>query len=206
MSQLASIALIKCNGLDRPRVSEKDVRFRRVIWGEAYPTRINNNDTLIRGIKFNSLKSKGENMTNRELRIWNDLRPFSVGFDNLFNHFNLHLDNTRTVNYPPYNIVEVDNFNWKIEMALAGFGKKDINIEYANNLLTVESVKDEDTKEVEENDGVLFKGISKRQFKKSFTVADDVVINGAELKDGMLVIDLEKIVPEEKKPRTIKIK
>ena len=86
------------------------------------------------------------------------------------------------------------------------FSKKDINIEYANNLLTVESVKDEDTKEVEENDGVLFKGISKRQFKKSFTVADDVVINGAELKDGMLVIDLEKIVPEEKKPRTIKIK
>ena len=62
-----------------------------------------------------------------------------------------------------------------------------------------------DTKEVEENDGI-HKGISKRQFKKSFTLADDVVVNGAELKDGMLVIDLEKIVPEEKKPRTIKIK
>jgi len=138
--------------------------------------------------------------------IWNELRPFSVGFDNIFDHFNLHLDNSRSVNYPPYNIVEVDNFNWKIEMALAGFSKKDINIEYANNLLTVESVKDKDTKEVEDNDGILHKGISKRQFKKSFTVADDVVINGAELKDGMLVIDLEKIVPEEKKPRTIKIK
>ena len=145
-------------------------------------------------------------MTNRELRIWNDLRPFSVGFENIFDHFNLHLDTQRTVNYPPYNINKVDDFNWSIEIALAGFGKKDINIEYANNLLTVESVKDEDTKEVEENDGVLFKGISKRQFKKSFTLADDVVINGAELKDGMLVVDLEKIVPEEKKPRTIKIK
>ena len=70
---------------------------------------------LIRGIKFNSLKSKGENMTNRERMIWNDLRPFSVGFDNLFNHFNLHLDNTRTVNYPPYNIVEVDNFNGRLK-------------------------------------------------------------------------------------------
>jgi molecular chaperone IbpA len=91
-------------------------------------------------------------------------------------------------------------------MALAGFSKKDIEIEYSNNLLTVESVKDKDTKEVEENDGILHKGISKRQFKKSFTLADDVVINGAELKDGMLVIDLEKIVPEEKKPRQIKIK
>ena len=168
---------------------------------------IYNNDTLIRGIIINSLY-KGANMTYLKLKhnIWNELRPFSVGFDNIFDHFNLHLDNTRTVNYPPYNIVEVDNFNWKIEIALAGFSKKDIEIEYSNNLLTVESVKDKDTKEVEENDGILHKGISKRQFKKSFTLADDVVINGAELKDGMLVIDLEKIVPEEKKPRQIKIK
>ena len=146
-------------------------------------------------------------MTYKTYNIWKDLRPYSVGFDSLFNHFNLHLDHSKSaVNFPPYNIVEVDNFNWKIEMALAGFGKKDIEIEYSNNLLTVESVKDEDTKEVEENDGVLFKGISKRQFKKTFTLADDVVINGAELKDGMLVIDLEKIVPEEKKTRQIKIK
>ena len=145
-------------------------------------------------------------MTNRSLSIWKELRPFSVGFDNIFDHFNLHLDNTRTVNYPPYNINKIDEFNWEIQMALAGFGKKDINITTANNQLTIESIKDEDTNEVEENDGVLFKGISKRQFKKTFTLSDEVVINGAELKDGMLLIDLEKIVPEEKKPRTIKIK
>ena len=145
-------------------------------------------------------------MTNKSLSIWKELRPFSVGFDNIFDHFNLHLDNTRTVNYPPYNINKIDEFNWQIQMALAGFGKKDINITTADNQLTVESVKDKETKDVEDNDGLLFKGISKRQFKKSFTLADDVVINGAELKDGMLVVDLEKIVPEEKKPRTIKIK
>tara|TARA_B110000971_G_scaffold153032_1_gene156229 strand:+ start:295 stop:732 length:438 start_codon:yes stop_codon:yes gene_type:complete len=145
-------------------------------------------------------------MTNRSLSIWKELRPFSVGFDNIFDHFNLHLDNTRTVNYPPYNINKIDEFNWEIQMALAGFGKKDINITTANNQLTIESIKDEDTNEVEENDGVLFKGISKRQFKKTFTLSDEVVINGAELKDGMLLIDLEKIVPEEKKPKTIKIK
>jgi|TARA_B110000967_G_C18644333_1_gene440098 molecular chaperone IbpA len=145
-------------------------------------------------------------MTNRSLSIWKELRPFSVGFDNIFDHFNLHLDNTRTVNYPPYNINKIDEFNWQIQMALAGFGKKDINITTANNQLTIESIKDEDTNEVEENDGVLFKGISKRQFKKTFTLSDEVVINGAELKDGMLLIDLEKIVPEEKKPKTIKIK
>jgi molecular chaperone IbpA len=145
-------------------------------------------------------------MTNKELRIWNDLRPFSVGFESIFDHFNLHLDTQRTVNYPPYNINKIDDFNWQIEMALAGFTKKDINITTANNQLTVESVKDKDIKEVDENDGVLFKGISKRQFKKTFTLADEVVINSAELKDGMLLIDLEKIVPEEKKPKTIKIK
>ena len=141
-------------------------------------------------------------MTNRERMIWNDLRPFSVGFDNIFDHFNLHLDNTRTVNYPPYNIVEVDNFNWKIEMALAGFGKKDIDISTAENQLTIKSVESDDKDEKD----TIHRGISKRQFTRSFTLADDVVVNGAELKDGMLVIDLEKIVPEEKKPKTIKIK
>ena len=145
-------------------------------------------------------------MTNRSLSIWKELRPFSVGFDNIFDHFNLHLDNTRTVNYPPYNINKIDEFNWQIQMALAGFGKKDINITTADNQLTIESVKDKETKDVEDNDGLLFKGISKRQFKKSFTFADDVVINDAELKDGMLLINMEKIVPEEKKPKTIKIK
>ena len=157
---------------------------------------------LIRGIKFNSLKSKGENMTNRELRIWNDLRPFSVGFDNIFDHFNLHLDNTRTVNYPPYNINKIDDFNWNIEIALAGFGKKDIDISTAENQLTIKSVESDDKDEKD----TIHRGISKRQFTRSFTLADDVVVNGAELKDGMLVIDLEKIVPEEKKPKTIKIK
>ena len=142
-------------------------------------------------------------MTNRELRIWNDLRPFSVGFDNIFNHFNLHLDNIRTVNYPPYNINKLDDLNWNIEMALAGFGKKDIDISTANSQLTIKSVVD---KNKDETAGTIHKGISKRQFTRTFTLADDVVVNGAELKDGMLVIDLEKIVPEEKKPKTIKIK
>ena len=140
-------------------------------------------------------------MTNRELRIWNDLRPFSVGFENIFDHFNLHLDTQRTVNYPPYNINKVDDFNWSIEIALAGFGKKDINISTANSQLTIKSIPSEDKwKEP------IHKGISKRQFTRTFTLADDVVVNDAELKDGMLVVNLEKIVPEEKKPKSIKIK
>ena len=157
---------------------------------------------LIRGIIINSL-NKGANMTNRELRIWNDLRPFSVGFENIFDHFNLHLDTQRTVNYPPYNINKLDDLNWNIEMALAGFSKKDIDISTANSQLTIKSVVD---KNKDETAGTIHKGISKRQFTRTFTLADDVVVNDAELKDGMLVVNLEKIVPEEKKPKSIKIK
>jgi molecular chaperone IbpA len=142
-------------------------------------------------------------MTNKELRIWNDLRPFSVGFESIFDHFNLHLDTQRTVNYPPYNINKLDDLNWNIEMALAGFGKKDIDISTANSQLTIKSVVD---KNKDETAGTIHKGISKRQFTRTFTLADDVVVNDAELKDGMLVVNLEKIVPEEKKPKTIKIK
>ena len=136
-------------------------------------------------------------MTNRDLRIWNDLRPFSVGFDNIFDHFNLHLENTRSVNYPPYNIN-----NWNIEIALAGFGKKDIDVSTAENQLTIKSIESDE----KDDKDTIHRGISKRQFTRSFTLADDVVVNGAELKDGMLTIELEKIVPEEKKPKTIKIK
>ena len=141
-------------------------------------------------------------MTNRDLRIWNDLRPFSVGLDKIFDHFNLHLENTRSVNYPPYNINKIDDFNWNIEIALAGFGKKDIDVSTAENQLTIKSIESDE----KDDKDTIHRGISKRQFTRSFTLADDVVVNGAELKDGMLTIELEKIVPEEKKPKTIKIK
>ena len=141
-------------------------------------------------------------MTNRDLRIWNDLRPFSVGFDNIFDHFNLHLENTRSVNYPPYNINKIDDFNWNIEIALAGFGKKDIDVSTAENQLTIKSIESDE----KDDKDTIHRGISKRQFTRSFTLADDVVVNGAEMKDGMLYVNLEKILPEGKKPKVITIK
>lgn len=142
---------------------------------------------------------------NRTLSIWNDLRPYAVGFDNIFDHFSNTLEFTHSQNqsYPPYNINKIDSLNWQIEMALAGFGKKDISVETANGQLKIQSV---DSESDSKDDEVIHRGISKRKFTKSFTLADDVVVNAAELKDGMLLIDVEKIVPEEKKPRTIKIK
>ena len=143
-------------------------------------------------------------MVNRTLSIWNDLRPYAVGFDSLFDHFNNTLEYTvkQQTSYPPYNINKIDDLNYQGEMALAGFGKDDIEIKYADNQLTIKSVDSDDKDEKD----VIHRGISKRKFSRSFTLAEDIKVNGAELKDGMLLVELEKIVPEEKKPRTINIK
>ena len=144
----------------------------------------------------------------RNLSIFNQLRPVTIGFDDVFDHFERMFDGdvftAPMTNYPPYNIVRTGDNTYDIEVALAGFGKKDINVEYAENTLTIKSVKNAD--EGEEKDGVIHKGISKRQFTKSFTIADDVEVKGAELKDGLLRVSMERIIPEGKKARTIDIK
>jgi len=149
-------------------------------------------------------------MTNKALSIFNRLRPVSVGFDSIFDHFGSMWDddfiNDIQPSYPPYNIVKSGKNTYDIEVALAGFNKKDINVEVENGMLTIQSVKDESEKEVEDNDGVLHRGISKRMFKRSFTIANDVKVKGAELKDGLLKVSMEKIVPEEMKLKTIQVK
>ena len=127
------------------------------------------------------------------LSIWNDLRPFSVGFDDLFDHFNNTLEYTvkQPTSYPPYNINKLDEFNYQIEMALAGFSKSDIEVKTVDCQLTIKSIESEAKDEKE----TLHRGISKRKFSRTFTLAEDMKVNGAELKDGMLLIELEKIVP-----------
>ena len=148
-------------------------------------------------------------MTNsKAIQFFNSLRPITVGFDSMFDNFEHMLDTdfTRMGNYPPYNIVKTGSFTYDIKLALAGYSKNDVTVDYADNVLTIKSNKDEQTKEVEDNDGILHKGIAKRYFSKSFTVAEDCEVKGAELKDGLLKVSLEKIVPDSKKPRTIKIK
>jgi molecular chaperone IbpA len=118
----------------------------------------------------------------------------------------LDSDFTSVPNYPPYNIVKTGKYTYDIQVALAGYGKKDIDVSFENSVLTIKSVKDKDEKEVEDNEGVLHKGIAKRMFTKSFTIAEDVEIKGAELKDGLLSVSMERVIPEHKKARTIKIK
>ena len=106
-------------------------------------------------------------------------------------------------NYPPYNIVKIEKNKYDVEVALAGFSKEDVKVEVEDGKLIIESVKSD---KEEDKDGVIHKGISKRQFKKVWTLADDVEVSGAELKDGMLKVSMEKIIPEHKKPKSIEIK
>ena len=149
-------------------------------------------------------------MTNKAISIFNQLRPLSVGYDDIFDHFesmfNHKYDSISLPTSPPYDIIKTGKYTYDIQVALAGYGKKDIDVSFENSVLTIKSVKDKDEKEVEDNDGVLHKGIAKRMFTKSFTIAEDVEIKGAELKDGLLNVSMEKVIPEHKKARTIEIK
>ena len=134
---------------------------------------------------------------------FNQLTPYAVGFDRVFDNLNTYVTNNATsTGFPPYNIQKVGDYNYTIDMALAGFGKEDIEVEVADSTLTIRS----DKKDEPEDEFTYHRGISYRKFERKFTLADDLVVNGAKLENGMLTIDLERIVPEEKKPRLITVK
>ena len=148
-------------------------------------------------------------MTSKDLSIFNSLRPFSVGFDDMFNQFESMLGNGSLgmqSNYPPYNIRKTGKDKYSIELALAGFNKKDVEVEFEDNLLTVKTKQVSNSENKNKDGEIIHKGISQRQFSRSFTIADDVKVNGAELKDGLLTIACERIVPEYKKKKLIEIK
>ena len=146
----------------------------------------------------------------KNLSIFNNLRPITVGFDNMFDHFEHMMDDSffrgTMGNFPPYNIVKTGENTYDVELALAGFNKKDIEVEYKENQLTVKSKKQEKQEETDEDGNIIHRGISKRMFSKSFTIANDVEVKGAELKDGLLKVSMERIIPEHKKAKTIDIK
>ena len=148
-------------------------------------------------------------MTNKALSIFNQLRPVTVGFDNVFDHFERMFEDDFTSfsapTFPFYNIVKQGKNKYDIELALAGYSKDDIEVNLEDGVLTIKSKK-EDKSEEKEDGEVIHKGIAKRYFSKAFTIADDIEVKGAELKDGLLKVSLERIIPESKKPRTIDIK
>ena len=140
--------------------------------------------------------------------LFGDLAKFDkffVGYDGMLKRF---ADAQETIskvvpNYPPYNIAKVDDNKYVIEMAVAGFGKHNLNIELANNTLVISG----DTTSNSEDSGnnYLYKGIADRSFSRSFNIADTVEIKNAELINGMLKVWLENIIPESKKPKKIDI-
>ncbi len=148
-------------------------------------------------------------MTSKDLSIFNSLRPFSIGFDDMFDQFENMLGNgnlSMQSNYPPYNIRKTGKDKYSIEVALAGFNKNDVEVEFEDNLLTVRTKQLSKSENKNEDGEIIHKGISQRQFARSFTIADDVKVNGAELKDGLLTIACERILPDHKKKRLIDIK
>ena len=158
------------------------------------------------GLTLN-LANKGGHMTSKDLSIFNSLRPFSIGFDDMFDQFESMLGNGSLgvqTNYPPYNIRKAGKDKYAIEVAVAGFNKDDVEVEYEDNFLTVKT-KHVKKSEDKEGDEVIHRGISQRSFARSFTIADDVKVNGAELKDGLLTISCERIIPEHKKKKLIEI-
>ena len=145
-------------------------------------------------------------MTTSTLSLFNKLRPVSVGFDSVFDHFESMFNESPSLhtNYPPYDILKTDEHSYVIELAVAGFSKKDIAVTVENGVLTVES--DREGNAESSGQEIIHRGISKRYFKKSFSISDDVEIRGAELKDGLLRISMDKIIPESRKRKEISIK
>jgi len=135
-----------------------------------------------------------------------DFSPLSrstVGFDRLFDTLGQIAQYDAGQSYPPYNIERTAENRYRVTVAVAGFGEKDLNVEVKDNVLTIAG-KHEDA-EKSEGKNVLFQGIAGRAFERRFQLADHVEVRGAKLENGLLHVDLEQIVPEEKKPRRIQI-
>jgi len=135
------------------------------------------------------------------------IQKFGVGFDSMLDRISSDFFSDSfqgTQNFPPYNIIKRDDINYDIEMAVAGFSEEDLEIEYSDNTLTVNS-KDHQPFKDGDKESFVHQGISMRKFTRRFSLADDVIVNGASLKNGMLRISMEKIIPEGKKKRLIDI-
>ena len=124
-----------------------------------------------------------------------------LGFETLVDRLE-RISNESQSGYPPYNIFK-DGLKFKIEIALAGIDKKDVDIELCDGVLTI---KHDGPKEDNSAEEALHKGIAKRAFKLKFTLAEDLEVLGAAIKNGLLTVKLERVVPDHKKPRVIEVK
>jgi molecular chaperone IbpA len=156
-----------------------------------------------------NLLKKENKMTTLEIRTLdlpafiNQIHRQSIGFDRMFEELNRTFTNSRTDgNYPPHNVVKIDDTHYVIELAVAGFNETEIDLELKENVLTV---KGERTREGDASHEYLHKGISNRDFTRTFPLAEHIQVRGASVKNGILAIALEQIVPDESKPKKIAI-
>ena len=133
------------------------------------------------------------------LDLFGQFSPFTVGFDRVFDELN-RVQSTSQSNYPPYNIRKGnEEDSYLIELAVAGFGKDDLSVMVKENNLTIEG-------DISHKDSAfVHQGISQRKFSRNFVLSEDVLVKGSDLSNGILSIFLERVVPEEKKARTIDI-
>jgi molecular chaperone IbpA len=143
-------------------------------------------------------------MTNQFPAIWKDFDKFFVGFDDQFNRLaKVHDDLTKNIpSYPPYNIKKTGENTYQIELAVAGFGKSQIEVKVEDEKLII---KGDTTSDESVEDNFLFQGIANRAFTRTFALNDQVEVQSASLINGLLKIALERIIPEHKKPKQIEV-
>ncbi len=155
---------------------------------------------------YTLVKNKRSNSFPSITQYFPNLEAWSVGFDREWRLLE-EMQNTLmggTSSYPPYNIKQLSEDSYKIEMAVAGFAKSELRVELHNNQLTIEGSKQ--SKDESDDFGYVYRGIAGRQFRQTFALADHVKVIESDLNNGILSIQLERELPEEKKPRLIEIK
>jgi len=130
-----------------------------------------------------------------------DFYKATIGFDRLFDDLTTTFASNTSGGYPPYNIVKVSDSSYSISLAVAGFDKDEIKVEQDGNQLSINAEKKDSKEEIE----YLYKGIGTRNFRREFSLADYVEVKSSKLDNGILVVTLEQNIPDEKKPRSIKI-
>ena len=130
-----------------------------------------------------------------------DFYKATIGFDRLFDDLTTTFASNTSGGYPPYNIVKVSESSYSISLAVAGFDKDEIKVKQDGNQLSINAEKKDSKEEIE----YLYKGIGTRNFRREFSLADYVEVKSSKLDNGILVVTLEQNIPDEKKPRSIKI-
>lgn len=138
-------------------------------------------------------------MNTRIETIWRDLSPFAVGFDRTFDTLSILANSkAQNTNYPPYSIRKLPDDKYSIELAVAGFDEKDIDIEVTEQNLIIDGKKPD-----EMNENLIHQGLASRNFNRKFVLSEDMVVQGAALSNGILYIGIQRVIPENKKPKKI---